>query len=95
MLGHDSLATKLRVTAPLLKPGVLAGFALVFISTLKELPITLLLAQPGKFYLTQNIWNLIDEAEYSLVAAPALLLLGISCISLYFILNQKLIKSND
>ncbi len=29
MLGNDSLATKLRVTAPLLKPGVLAGFALM------------------------------------------------------------------
>lgn len=95
MLGHDSVSTKLRITAPLLRPGLLAGFALVFISTLKELPITLLLAQPGKFYLTQNIWNLIDEAEYSLVAAPALLLLGISSISLYFILNQKLTKSND
>jgi iron(III) transport system permease protein len=95
MLGQDSLTTKLRITAPLLRPGILAGFALVFISTLKELPITLLLAQPGKFYLTQNIWNLIDEAEYSLVAAPALLLLAISCISLYFILNQKIVKNND
>ncbi|WDE99174.1 iron ABC transporter permease [Lentisphaera profundi] len=95
VLGHSDFHTKLKITAPLLRPGVLAGFALVFISTLKELPITLLLAEPGKFYLTQNIWNLIDDAEYSRVAAPALLLLGISCISLYFILNQKLINSDD
>ena len=89
ILGKNRFHTLRRVTEPLIRPGLLSGFALVFISTLKELPITLMLCPPGKSYLTKQIWDLMDEAEYSLVAAPALLLLCISCISLYFILNQE------
>lgn len=89
ILGKSPLQTLRRVTEPLIRPGLLSGFALVFISTLKELPITLMLCPPGKTYLTKQIWDHMDEAEYSLVAAPALLLLCISCLSLYFILNQE------
>ena len=89
LLGNNKRQTARQIIEPLIRPGVLSGFALVFISALKELPITLVLAQPGKGYLTQRIWDLVDEAEYSRVAAPALLLLGISCISLYFILTKE------
>ena len=89
LLGNNKRQTARQIIEPLIRPGLLSGFALVFISTLKELPITLVLAQPGKGYLTQRIWDLVDEAEYSRVAAPALLLLGISCISLYFILTKE------
>lgn len=89
LLGNSPFHTIRRVVEPLIRPGLLSGFALVFISTLKELPVTLVLAPPGKRYLTQEIWDLIDEAEYSLVAAPVLLLLGISSISLYFVLNKE------
>ena len=95
LLGNTKSQTARQIIEPLIRPGLLSGFALVFISTLKELPITLVLAQPGKTYLTQRIWDLVDEAEYSLVAAPALLLLGISCISLYFILNKESSLKND
>ena len=87
-LGRTPFQAFKSVTLPLIKPGALAAFALVFITTIKELPITLMLS-PGERYLTQNIWDFIDEAEYSRVAVPALMLLIISSLSLFFILKQN------
>ena len=88
-LGRTPFQAFKSVTLPLIKPGALAAFALVFITTIKELPITLMLSPPGERYLTQNIWDFIDEAEYSRVAVPALMLLIISSLSLFFILKQN------
>ncbi|NQZ58579.1 MAG: iron ABC transporter permease, partial [Lentisphaeraceae bacterium] len=50
VLGKNSFQTLKLITEPLVRPGLLSGFALVFISTLKELPITLILCTPGKRY---------------------------------------------
>ena len=88
-LGRTPWESFMAVTFPLIKPGALSALALVFITTIKELPITLMLSPPGARYLTQSIWNYIDEAEYSRVAVPALLLLIISSLSLFFILKQN------
>lgn len=88
-LGKSPAATLGKVTLPLLGSGIVSAIALVFILTIKELPITLMLSPPGKTYLTGVIWNYIDDAEYSRVAVPALSLLIISAISLFFILKQN------
>ncbi|MCH2207838.1 MAG: iron ABC transporter permease [Lentisphaerales bacterium] len=88
-LGKSPWQAFKSVTLPLIKPGTLAAFALVFITTIKELPITLMLSPPGKRYLTQNIWDFIDEAEYSRVAVPAMMLLIISSLTLFFTLKQN------
>ena len=93
-LGKTPLKAFNSVTLPLIKPGALSAFALVFITTIKELPITLMLSPPGKRYMTQNIWDYIDEAEYSRVAVPALMLLIISSLSLFFILKQNKRRTN-
>ena len=88
-LGANSFNTFIRVSLPMALPGILASLALVFITTIKELPITLILATPGKRFLPQEIWDNIDEGEFSLIASPALLLLCISSLSLFFILRQE------
>ena len=88
-LGESPGSTFRKVTFPLLSSGVFSALALVFILTIKELPITLMLSPPGKTYLTGAIWDYIDEAEYSRVAVPALSLLIISAVSLFFILKQS------
>ena len=88
-LGKDGKNTLRLITAPLVLPGALAAFALVFITTIKELPITLMLSPPGSKFLTQIIWDFKDDAEYSRVVIPALLLLTISSLSLFFILKQN------
>ena len=45
-LGNNPGQVLRRVTLPLLKPGLLTGLALVFLTCMKELPATLLLSPP-------------------------------------------------
>ena len=92
-LGKSPVKTFGKVTLPLMGSGIVSAIALVFILTIKELPITLMLSPPGKTYLTGKIWDYMDDAEYSRVAVPALSLLIISMISLFFILKQNKNKS--
>lgn len=93
-LGHSSFKTLCKITLPLAIPGIISSLALVFITTIKELPITLLLSARGKNYLPAVLWRQIDEGEYSEVNGPALMLLGISTISLIFILQQEKRNNN-
>jgi iron(III) transport system permease protein len=79
-LGRGGFGTILRITAPLALPGMSAGAALVFLTVLKELPVTLLLSPTGFDTLATDIWNATDAGRYGQAAAPALLLIGISLI---------------
>ncbi|MCB8947146.1 MAG: iron ABC transporter permease [Ardenticatenaceae bacterium] len=71
-----------RITLPLVKPGMLAGAALVFLTTMKELPATLILSPLGFNTLSAEIWSNIGEAFFARAAAPTLLLLLLSSIPL-------------
>lgn len=88
-LGLPPGSVWLRVTLPLLRPGVLAGAALVFLTTIKELPATLLLAPTGFSTLATDIWSAASESFFARAAAPALLLVAISAFSLFFLLSQE------
>jgi iron(III) transport system permease protein len=87
-LGLSPLHTRLRVTLPLARPGVLAGAALVFLTVMKELPITLLLGPTGFKTLATEIWSATAEAFFARAAAPALLLVLVSSLSIGIILSQ-------
>ncbi|MBX3052183.1 MAG: iron ABC transporter permease [Caldilineaceae bacterium] len=87
-LGLNRPRVFLRVTAPLLRPGILTGTALVFLTTIKELPATLLLGPTGFSTLATQIWSATDEAFFARAAMPALLLLLISALSIFLILSQ-------
>ena len=80
MLGHGSVATLRRVVLPLARPGVLAGGALVFLTCMKELPATLLLAPTGYPTLATQVWNATSEAFFARAAAPALALVLLSSL---------------
>ncbi len=73
-LGASPHGAMLRVVFPLMLPGVLAGGALVFVSSLKELPATLLLRPPGFDTLSVRIWNEAHEGFYEMAAPAALLI---------------------
>jgi iron(III) transport system permease protein len=77
-LGRGPLATLATVTAPLIRSGLLAGAALVFLSAMKELPATLLLRPIGFETLATEIWSLTSVGAYSRAALPALVLIGVS-----------------
>jgi iron(III) transport system permease protein len=68
------------VTLPFLLPGIFSAFLLVFISTAKELPCTLLLSPAGTHTLATRVWQYTDEAMYAEAAVPALALIFISAV---------------
>ncbi|MBC8075556.1 MAG: iron ABC transporter permease, partial [Chloroflexales bacterium] len=88
-LGRRPLGALASVTAPLLRPGMLAGAALVFLTAMKELPATLLLGPTGFTTLATSIWGATAEAFFARAAAPALLLLLVSSLGLIVLLSQE------
>jgi len=88
-LGHTQLTTFRSVTLPLIAPGVVAGAALVFLTTMKELPATLLLRPTGFETLVTRIWAAESAGLYGYAAIPALLLLLVSGLSMVIILRQE------
>ncbi|MDP6626963.1 MAG: iron ABC transporter permease [Methanopyri archaeon] len=77
------------VTMPLVSPGLLTGASLVFLTTMKELPATLLLAPTGFSTLATRVWSATDDAYFARAATPALLLIGVSALSMMIILSQE------
>jgi ABC-type Fe3+ transport system permease subunit len=88
-LGLSRRWTIWRITLPLLRPGIWAGAALVFLTTIKELPVTLLLSPAGFTTLATQIWSASSEAFYARAAAPALLLVTVSALSIVVLLGQE------
>jgi len=88
VLGRGPLATALTVTVPLVRSGIFAGGALVFLSAMKELPATLLLRPIGFETLATEIWKLTSVGAYSQAALPALLLIAASAPFVYFLSSR-------
>jgi iron(III) transport system permease protein len=72
----------------MISAGTLGGMALVFLSAMKELPTTLLLMPTGFDTLATEIWSAREAATFTQVAAPALLLIAVSALSLLFVLRR-------
>jgi iron(III) transport system permease protein len=88
-LGRTSFGAFRAVTLPLIAPGLLGGAALVFLTTMKELPATLLLRPSGFKTLVTHIWTATASGYYGHAAVPALILLGVSALSMLVILSQE------
>lgn len=78
-----------RVTLPLIMPGVVAGGVLVFLTTMKELPMTLMLQPIGMDTLVIIVWEAQNILAYRYAAVPALLLVLISGLSMVVMLRQE------
>lgn len=79
-LGCTIYASVRRVSWPLAWPGIAAGAALVFLTVLKELPITLLLRPTGFDTLATEIWDATGAGQFGRAATSALILIGLSAI---------------
>ena len=84
-LGRGPMRTLATVTVPLVGPGLLAGAALVLLSTLKELPATLILRPTGFDTLATEVWTATSVSQYSQAALPALLLCALAVPAVYFL----------
>lgn len=81
-LGRRPWQVLTGVTIPLAGRGIAAGAALVFLTTIKELPATLVLAPTGFETLATHVWSAADQAFFARAALPALLLIALSALPL-------------
>jgi iron(III) transport system permease protein len=77
-LGRGRARAFVGVVLPAARPGILAGAALVFLLTLKELPATLLLRPIGFETLATEIWTDTQIGDYGSAAPSALLLIAVA-----------------
>ena len=89
LLGAGPLTTFRRVSLPLVRPGVAAGAALVFLTCMKELPATLLLAPTGYSTLATQVYNATVEAFFARAAAPALALVLLSALPMALLVVRE------
>jgi iron(III) transport system permease protein len=87
-LGEGSLGAFRRVTFPLIGSSVVAGTALVFLTTMKELPLTLVLRPANFETIVIQIWKAQEKYAYGEAVIPVALLLVISGLSMGILLSQ-------
>lgn len=88
-LGRSPMQVLSSITMPLIRPGLLTGLALVFLTAMKELPATLLLGPTGFSTMATRIWDATAEAFFARASVPALLLVLISAVAVWLILSQE------
>jgi iron(III) transport system permease protein len=79
-LGKGAVQTFARITTPQILPGLSSAALLVFLTVMKELPVTLLLSPIGFDTLATRVWSASSEAFFARAALPALILVGLSAI---------------
>jgi iron(III) transport system permease protein len=89
-LGRGPARVFLTITVPLIRPGLVAGASLVFLTAMKELPATLILAPIGFKTLAIDVWSAVSEAFFARAAAPALLIVLMSSLPMaWFIIREQ------
>ncbi|ADI14655.1 ABC transporter permease [Truepera radiovictrix] len=80
-LGRSPWRTLVEVTLPLIRAGLLSGATLVFLTTMKELPVTLILHPTGFETLATNVWQKTFGAFFAQAAPYALAIVAVSAVS--------------
>jgi iron(III) transport system permease protein len=80
--GANWFQTLKNVTLPLLKPGILAGWALLFVAFTRELSASILLYSPGREVLSVAIYDLHQNGAFRALSALAFLQIVISLVML-------------
>jgi putative spermidine/putrescine transport system permease protein len=76
-LGADPVRTFFRVTLPLIKNGVFAGFVFAFIVSFNDVPISLFLGRPGNIPIPIAILGHVESRFDPAVAAVAVVTIAI------------------
>lgn len=88
-LGKSPLGAFVSVTFPLMQRGLLVSVAFVFLSAMKELPITFLLAPVGFETLALNAWSYAEEAMFGTAAPYALTIMFFSACFVGLLLTRE------
>ncbi len=78
------------VEMPLMAPGLLTGAALVMLSTMKELPATLLLAPIGFDTLATEIWGAGERGALAQGALASLVLVALSAVLTWLVVIRRI-----
>jgi iron(III) transport system permease protein len=71
--GLSWLGTMRRIVAPLVAPGMVSAWLLLFVIFIRELPISILLYQSGSEVLSVAIWRFVENERATRAAALALI----------------------
>jgi iron(III) transport system permease protein len=82
MSGVSWVATFRRITLPLLRPGVVAGWILLFVSFLRELSASVLLYTPKQVVLSVALFDLWQSGEIGYLAALSVLMIVVAVAAL-------------
>lgn len=88
-LGRTPLQAFFGVTFPLLKRGLAVSVAFVFLSAMKELPITFLLSPIGFQTLALDTWSFANEAMFAEAAPYALAIMAFSGLFVGLLLMRE------
>ena len=88
-LGRTPFRAFWSVTFPLLQRGLLVSVAFVFLSAMKELPLTFLLSPIGFETLALNTWSFANEAMFAEAAPYALAIMAFSGLFVGLLLAQE------
>jgi iron(III) transport system permease protein len=91
-LGRRPARVWLRVTLPLIAPGLRAAFALVFISAATELTATLLLHPTGVNTLATQFWEYTSNFAYGAAAPYAAVMVAISAVPAYLLSRRMTVR---
>ncbi|WP_432559846.1 ABC transporter permease [Granulicoccus sp. GXG6511] len=92
-LGAGTGLVMRRVTLPLAMPGIAAGFVLVMLSAMKELPATLLLRPAGFETLATRLWLYTEDLSYAAAAPYALGLVLVAIFPAVMLVRVSLPKA--
>ncbi|MBH0026954.1 iron ABC transporter permease [Pseudoalteromonas sp. SWN29] len=89
VLGASPREVFTRITLPLTMRGIIAGAALVFLESMRELEATLLLGPTGFETLSTYLWRVYEAGYFGRAAIPGLLLVVISACALAIMLSGE------
>jgi iron(III) transport system permease protein len=89
MLGAGRARRFATVDLPLMVPGLLAGGGLVLLSTMKELPATLLLAPPDVQTLATRVWQATEDGLLADASLASLVLVALSGVLTWLLVVRR------
>jgi iron(III) transport system permease protein len=93
-LGASPARAFLKVTVPLLLPGIIAGAMMSFITAINELSSTLLLYTAQTTTMPVKVYSAVLDGEFGIAAALSTLLLISSGVCVYGVLHFSQSKEN-
>ena len=92
-LGASAPRAFLKVTVPLMLPGIVAGALMSFITAINELSSTLLLYNAGSITMPVKVYSAVLDGEFGIAAALSTILLACTGVCVGLVL--RLSKSNE